>query len=232
MPFTIGSTLIFDMQKIQMKLDNFFSFLVPRDHKFFPLFVELANNLVEISGLLVEIAEETETSESEKKIVRVKELKLNGDQINRNLLRELNRTYITPLDRGDIHNLISMLNDIADDIYAATKRIHCYRIHRFPEAFIMVANLIHTAIQEIYHVLNNVHTINDFKFHTLSYMKIGDMESKVDDICRDHLALLFDQDFNTIDLIKKRDIMINLEKAINKCDKISKIFSTLMIKMN
>lgn len=215
-----------------MKLDNFFSFLVPRDHKFFPLFIELAHNLVEISGLLVEIVEETETSESLKKIVRVKELKLNGDHINRNLLRELNRTYITPLDREDIHDLFRMLNDVADDIYAATKRIHCYKIYSFPEEFVLVANLIHTSIREIDHVLNNVHSIRDFKNHILSYRKIGDMESKVDDIYRDYLALLFEQETNTIDLIKKRDIMINLEKAINKCDKISKIFSALMIKMS
>lgn len=215
-----------------MKLDKFFSFLVPRKHKFFPLFVELANNLVEISGLLVEIVRETETSESLNKVARVKELKLNGDHINRKLLRELSSTFITPLDREDIFDLISMLNDVADDIYAATKRIHCYKIYIFPEEFVRVANLIHTTIQEIYHVLNNVHSNRDFKNHSLSYWKIKEMEGKVDDIYRDYLSLLFEQEVNTIDLIKQRDIMINLEKAINKCDKISKIFSTLMIKMS
>lgn len=219
-----------------LKRPNFknfgFSFLAPKGSKIFPLFVKLVANLVEISSLLVEIVKETEVFESQKKIRRVNEFKLNVDIISRNILSELNRTFITPLDREDIHDLIIMLQGVSDDICAATKRIHGYRIYSFPEEFVMIGTLIHTTILEIYHVLENVHSSRDFKNHSSSYKIIGEMESKADDIYHDYLVMLFAGEHDTIDLIKKRDVMVNLEKAIDKCNDISKIFSSLMIKMS
>jgi hypothetical protein len=215
-----------------MKIDRIFSFLVPKDRKFFPLFVETANNLVFASDLLVKLVSETDLVKIEELIKKIKEAELIGDAITRRLLQELNGTFITPFDREDIHELINTMDDVVDYIYSASKRVHFYKLSSFPVEFLWIAELIHEANKEIQFILSHVNSINDFKEHKGSCKKIRQMESKVDDIYQEYLARLFDEEVNAIDLIKKRDILTTLEKAIDKCDDISNIFSSLIVKMS
>jgi len=215
-----------------MKIDRIFSFLVPKDRKFFPLFVETANNLVFASDLLVKLVSETDRVKIEELIVKIKEAELAGDEITRRLLGELNGTFITPFDREDIHDLINTMDDVVDYIYSASKRAHFYKLSSFPIEFLWIAELIHDANKEIQLILSNVHSVNDFKKYKGSCEKIREMEGKVDDIYQEYLAMLFDEEVNAIDLIKKRDILTTLEKAIDKCDDISNIFSSLIVKMS
>lgn len=214
-----------------MKLDKIFGFLVPKDRKFFPLFNDAADNLVLASELLVKLVRETDLTARQELIKQIRDVEHIGDDITRKLLFELNGTFITPFDREDIHDLINKIDDVVDYIHAASKRIHFYKLTSFPEEFVWIADLIHSSNKEIQTVLRNVRSVNDFKNHVGSCEKISEMESKVDDIYQEYLAMLFDQEANAIDLIKKRDILTTLEKAIDKCDDISNIFSTLIIKM-
>jgi uncharacterized protein Yka (UPF0111/DUF47 family) len=96
---------------------------------------------------------------------------------------------------------------------------------------VLIADLIHSANKEIQLVLRSVKNVNDFKTHTASCEKISEMETEVDDIYQSYLANLFEHEVNAIDLIKKRDILTALEKAIDKCDDVANVFSTLAVKM-
>ena len=215
-----------------MKIDRIFSFLVPKDRKFFPLFVEAANNLVSTSDLLVMLMSETDKAKIPELIEKIKGAEHIGDAITRRLLNELNGTFITPFDREDIHDLINTMDDVVDFIFSASKRIHLYKLNALPEEFLQVAVIIQAASKEIHYILSRVHSINDFKNYNESCAKIREMESQVDDIYQQYLALLFEEEANAIDLIKKRDILTTLEKAIDKCDDISNIFSSLIVKMS
>jgi len=214
-----------------MKFDKIFSFLVPKDHKFFPLFLLAADNLVYTSELLIELFKQRELDKRQTLILQINEAKLTGVSITHKLIAELNHSFITPFDREDIHDLTYALDGIVDHIYSASKRISRYKLPAFPEEFVRMAELIHSSNKEIQLILHNVHTINDFQKHIDSCNKIGEMESQVDDLYQEYLALLFDQETNVVDLIKKRDIVSSLEKAIDKCDEISGIFITIIVKM-
>jgi uncharacterized protein len=214
-----------------MKLDKIFSFLVPKDRKFFPLFNEAADNLVLASELLIKLIREADLAKRLDYMKAIKDVEHIGDDITRKLMDELNGTFITPFDREDIHELVSQMDGIVDYINAASKRIHFYKLSTFPEEFVMIADLIHTANKEIQMVLRNVKTVNDFHLYTASCEKISEMESQVDDIYQSYLANLFENEINAIDLIRKRDILTALEKAIDKCDDVANVFSTLTVKM-
>jgi len=215
-----------------MKIDRIFSFLVPKDRKFFPLFVEAADNLVGAAELLAKLVREGDLSKRQELIREIKEVEHLGDNITRRLILELNGTFITPFDREDIHDLINTMDDVVDYIYAAAKRMHHYKLTLFPEEFVWISDCILFSNKEIQHILRSVHSIGDFKKHQEACKNIREMESKVDDIYQEFLAKLFEQEANAIDLIKKRDILTTLEKAIDKCDDVSNIFSTLIIKMS
>jgi uncharacterized protein len=214
-----------------MKLDKIFSFLVPKDHKFFPLFNKAADNLVLASELLIKLIRETDLNKRLEYTKTIKEVEHTGDRITRKIIDELNGTFITPFEREDIHELAIKMDGIIDYINATSKRIHFYKLSTFPEEFILVADLIHTANKEIQMVLQKVNSVNDFKLFSESYEKISEIESQVDDIYQSYMANLFENEFNAIDLILKRDILSALEKAINRCEYVSKIFATLVVKM-
>ncbi len=214
-----------------MKLDTIFGFLVPKDRKFFPLFNEAADNLVLASELLIKLIREADLEKRQEYMKQIKDAEHKGDDLTRTLMDELNGTFITPFDREDIHELISTMDGVVDYINAASKRIHFYKLSTFPKEFVLIADIIHSANKEIQMVLRSVKNVNDFKHHTASCQKISEMESEVDDIYQNYLANLFENEVNAIDLIKKRDILTALEKAIDKCDDVGNVFSTLTVKM-
>lgn len=214
-----------------MKLDRIFSFLVPKDRKFFPLFMKASDNMVVASDLLVQLVRTSDLSARNELIKQIKGIEHIGDDLTRTMLVELNGTFITPFDREDIHELINTIDDVVDYIYAASKRIHYYKLAFFPKEFQQIADLIHAATKEIQYILSHVNSVNDFAKHSDSCSRIREKEGQVDDIYQEYLSFLFDQEANAMDLIKKRDILTTLEKAIDKCDDISNIFTALIVKM-
>jgi len=214
-----------------MKLDSIFSYLVPKDRKFFPLFLKVADNLILASELLIKLIQETENGQRLGYIKAIKEAEIAGDILTKTLMDELNATFITPFEREDIHALVDKMDSIVDLIHSASKRIYIYNVSIFPKEFLQIATMINMAVKEIHMVLRNVKNVNDFKLYINSCNKLSDMETEVDDIYQSYLANLFENEINAIELIKKRDILTALEKAIDKCDEVGKIFSTLIVKM-
>ncbi len=214
-----------------MQIDNIFGFLVPKDRKFFPLFNECADNIVATSELLVTLLKENDREKIASLVKKIKEAEHKGDDITMNLLKELNGTFITPFDREDMHELITTMDSVVDYINVTAKRIDFYKLAVFPDQFLDIAKLILSASLEIQNVLRNVKKVNDFKHYIASYRKISVMESQVDDIYHQFISHLFENEVNAIDLIKKRDVLTALEKTIDKCEDIAKLFSTLVVKI-
>lgn len=215
-----------------MNLDKFFGFLVPKDRKFFPLFNQAADNLVLASELLVKLMGENDLVQREVYIKRIKEAEHEGDDITRKLVNELNGTFITPFDREDIHQLISTIDDVIDYIHKSSTRMHFYKLPAFPEEFVKIADYIHLANKEIQLVLRNVNSASDFLKFTDSCTRIDVYESEVDYLYQEYLSNLFELETNAINLIKKRDILASLEKAIDKCNDVANVFSSIIVKIS
>lgn len=215
-----------------MNLDKIFGFLVPKDRKFFPLFNEAADNLVVASELLIKLMGENDLVQREVYIKLIKEAEHKGDDITHALLVELNGTFITPFDREDIHQLISTMDDVVDYIHTASTRVHFYKLPIFPDEFVKIADYIHAANKEIQMVLRSVHSASDFLKFSSSCAVISEYESEVDYLYQEYLSNLFELETNAIDLIKKRDILASLEKAIDKCDDVANVFSSIIVKIS
>lgn len=215
-----------------MKLDRIFGFLVPKDRKFFPLFIQAAENMVLTSELLVKLIRENDIEKREEYIAAIKETEHIGDNITRDLMDELNATFITPFDREDIHELSQTMDSVVDYIHTTSKRIHFYKVVTTPKEFVTIADLIHEANKEILTVVRAMKDVGGMMKHKQACIRISEIESDVDDIYQAYLADLFENETNAIDLIKKRDILASLEKAIDKCDDVANVFSGIMVKMS
>jgi len=215
-----------------MILDKIFGFLVPKDRKFFPMFNEAADNLVYASELLGKLIRENDLQKREEYKLLIKQAEHIGDTITRNLLDELNGTFITPFEREDIHELITTIDDVVDYIFTTSMRIYFFKLESHPEVFVKISDLIHASTLEIQKVLRGVKHATDFQKYIDSCEKIDAYESEVDYMYQEYLSNLFELETNAINLIKKRDILAALEKAIDKCDDVANVFSAIRVKIS
>lgn len=214
-----------------MRLKEIFGFLIPEDRKFFPLFSDAADSLVLSSELLIKLVREHDLGKRLDYLQQIKNAEQASDDITRALVQELDGTLITPFDREDIHELINKMDDIVDYIYSVSTKINHYKLSEIPDGFIRIAHRIHSANKEIQVVLRGVRKANDFKKHVKCNENIREFKSQVEDIYQQYLSELFEQEVNAIELIKKRDILITLEKAIETCEDVGNIFASLIVKM-
>jgi hypothetical protein len=214
-----------------MKLDKVFSFLAPREGKFYPLFKDASANLIVGAELLVEFMNEPSTEKRESLGKKIKEAELVGDQIAKNLYKALSGTFITPFDREDIFDLIHATDSVLDLMHSATKQAHLYKLREIPAEFSEMAEVIRDASIEINTAFNGLRDVLNLSKYKDNCRKIGDLEEHADDINHRYLAKLFQEETDAIELIRKKDVLAALEKAVDRCDDVADILSSVIIKI-
>ena len=214
-----------------MKLDKIFSYLAPKEGKFYPLFKDASANLIIGAELLVDFMNEPSPEKREALSNKIKETELVGDQIARNLYKALNGTFITPFDREDIFDLIHATDSVLDLIHGASKQTHLYKLAEIPSEFREMADVIRKASIEINTAFNGLRDVLNLAKYKDNCHRIGELEEQADDINHRYLAKLFQEEQDAIELIKKKDILAALEKAVDRCDDVSDILSSVIIKI-
>lgn len=214
-----------------MKLDKVFSFLAPREGKFYPLFKEASANLIVGAELLVEFMNEPSPEKREALGHKIKESELVGDQIAKNLYKALSGTFITPFDREDIFDLIHATDSILDLIYGAAKEAYLYKVKDIPQEFREMADAVHRASIEINTAFNGLRDVLNLSKYRDNCHRISEIEEHADDINHRYLAKLFEEETDAIELIKKKDVLAALEKAVDRCDDVADILSSVIIKI-
>ena len=214
-----------------MKLDKIFSYLAPKEGKFYPLFKDASANLIIGAELLVELMNEPSPEKREILGNKIKEAELVGDQIAKNLYKALSSTFITPFDREDIFELIHATDSVLDLMHGAAKQIHLYKLREIPNEFREMADTIRLASIEINTAFNGLRDVLNLSKYKDNCHRIGEIEEQADDINHRYLAKLFQEEKDAIELIKKKDILAALEKAVDRCDDVSDILSSVIIKI-
>ncbi len=214
-----------------MKLDKIFSYLAPKEGKFYPLFKDASANLIIGAELLVDFMNEPSPEKREALSSKIKETELVGDQIARNLYKALSGTFITPFDREDIFELIHATDSVLDLIHGASKQTHLYKLNDIPSEFREMADVIRKASIEINTAFNGLRDVLNLSKYKDNCHRIGELEEHADDINHRYLAKLFQEEKDAIELIKKKDILAALEKAVDRCDDVADILSSVIIKI-
>jgi hypothetical protein len=213
-----------------MKLDKIFQVLVPKDKKFYPLFCQASANLVECAQVFNELLLAKNEETRDELVKKVKKLEKAGDKITSTIFDQLNSTFITPFDREDIHKLTTRIDSVVDLINTSARRIQLYKLLDIPPVFLKMSDLLILSAKEIDTItigLKDIHSISKFKDNCL---QIGEWENESDVLNYSFLSEIFDNETNAISLIKKRDILNSLEKAMDKCEDVSDVFQTIIVK--
>jgi len=200
----------------------------PKDNKFFDLFRRDAANLREGALALQELVDNYE--DVEKKYERIKEIEHQGDNITHEIFTKLRETFITPLEREDIHGLASGLDDVLDCIEGVASRMCYFKLARpTPEARKLVG-IISQAVEQIFEAIDNLETLG----HCHAFCKqINILEYEADVICREAIADLFEktEKIEEIkDLIKPKEIYTRLEVAADRCEDVANVIESIIVK--
>ena len=201
--------------------------LIPKEESFFDLFEQMAEILRRSAGVLVEATERLETlPESAKRLER---LEHDGDQITHELMTRLNRTFLTPIDREDIHELATALDDVLDLIEAVTERFILYKVTALLPAATQLAQVIQQQVNEIHRVMPKLRHLRHEPIME-HCIEINRLENAGDRLLRDAMGGLFEGMPDPITVIKWRDIYTLLESATDKCEDVANVIEGLVLK--
>ena len=202
--------------------------LFPRDEKFFEMLERASKNLYQGGKAFKDLLENY--SNIEEKVKNIKDIEHEGDIITHEIFDKLNRTFITPIDREDIHQITSEVDDVMDFILATADRLMLYKIkHPTPES-IKLTDVLITAIEAMGKAVNSLKDSKRTR-RTLDYcVEINRLENEGDNLHKAVIADLFSDHKDVLEIIKWRDIYDHLESAIDMCEDVADTIEGIVVK--
>lgn len=197
----------------------------PRDEKFFDLFEQAAGNIRAGAEALAQLFEAGGNDPAA--VRKVEDLEHQGDRITHEIIRKLHRSFITPIDREDIHNLTSALDDCLDLIWAVAARTSLFKIGETPPEARRLARLI---VDSCGQLVKAVHSLRGMRDVIPSCVEINRLENEADDLARDAIARLFEGAHSPIDVIKWKEIYETMETATDRCEDAANILEGIYLK--
>lgn len=212
-------------------MSGILSYFLPKDKVFYSLFEEASDNLQAIAKKLVQVVHEPEFNKRASLITEMEEIEHKNDEITHKIFIELGKNFITPFDREDIHSLASALDDIADYIYSAAKKINFYKIDPISDQGIQkTAEAINEAVKAVKSAVTELRNLKNTEKIIECVIKINSIENNADDIFDMSIERLFESDVDAKELIKRREIYQVMETATDKCEDAGNVIESIVVK--
>lgn len=211
--------------------NSFFSRFTPKEPKFFPLLKQLSEILSASSSILVESLRHDSPTERANYYKLIKDREREGDKLTHLIFDELGTTFITPFDREDIHDLASSIDDVIDGINSSAKRITIYNPCPISDSGKELSLLIQQEAHYISKAMDELETFRKKPTTLRDYCtKLHDIENQADDVYELFITKLFEEEKDSIELIKIKEIMHELEKTTDAAEHVGKILRNLIVK--
>jgi len=199
--------------------------LVPKDRVFFDLFSEGGQNTLLAAKLLRDMLEKWPDEEGLSRDILKAEQE--GDRITHDIIQRLNTTFVTPIDREDIHTLATQLDDVVDEIEETADFMGLYRIEAPMDQALALAEVLVKCCEQLYSLLQHLRGFKDLDNY---WIEIHRLENDGDRIYRDAVASLFSNGIDPMVVIRWRDIFLRLERAIDATETSASIVEGIVIK--
>jgi predicted phosphate transport protein (TIGR00153 family) len=215
-----------------MSIDKFLKFFVPKDHSFFPLFEKDAHNLVRATELLMDLMGSSTDQDHDRIHKEITDIEHIGDEITNRTYIQLNKSFITPFDREDIHQLTAHIDDVVDTINGISRRIWLYKPKKMIPIYIEIAKLINEGAKEIE---SAIHCLNDPVANkekiSLACERVTRIEHEADELYYKGVSELFEKEEDTKELLKNNKILELLERCVDEEEDVTDTLKAILIKM-
>jgi predicted phosphate transport protein (TIGR00153 family) len=201
--------------------------LIPHDKIYFDLFEKQAEVLKEAAWQLVALTEDF-TNVKEKRH-EIEKLEHKGDQITHDIYKQLNTSFITPIDPEEISSLASALDEVLDYIDGATEKMYYYNIGATDAHMLELAKIIHMSTTEIEGAVKGIRSLKDPRYIEERCIEVNRLENLADDVLAHAVTELFKTD-DAITIIKLKDIYEHLETATDYCEDVANVLSDIAIR--
>ena len=199
--------------------------LIPREESFFDLFEDMAVKVKEgADGLLDLLVDYTDL---DRKAGRIMDIEHEGDELTHEVMRRLNTTFVTPFDREDIYSLASNLDDILDNVEAAADLL---QLHKIAEPLPQMVGLARTLSQAAGKTAEAMPKLRNMKNMEEYWIEINRLENEGDRFYRRTIAELFSGDYKAMDVLKWKDIIEEIEGAIDRLEDVANTVESIVLK--
>ena len=206
------------------------SIFFPKEERFFYILHKMARAVCEGRDNFEKLIKNYDNATPLERKAMIKAVKssekLCDDNIHR-IISTLNKTFITPIDREDIHRLAVLLDDIMDYMEAIAVRLDLYRIKKLPRPVIPMTELIVSSIGEVERIVYNLRNMKRIQQHTV---KIHTLENQADSLLNESVAELFNKNYKPVDIIKFKELYEWLETITDRCEDVADVVESIVIK--
>lgn len=205
-----------------------FNFLKKNDGNFYQWFEDAANNTLQAATALRDLCYNYRNPQEA--VNRLHEFEHRGDEIGHRIYEQLNKSFVTPMDREDIIKLYSAIDDMTDFVHSAADMMAVYTVDSVPPTAQQLADCIVSCAEEVVKAVPHLRKRNELPLIQPSVIQINSLENKADDLLRAGLVELFARPEDVIHIIKWRDIYGEMEEATDKAEDIADVLRGLVIK--
>jgi len=201
--------------------------IFPKEIDFFEIFDKAASNLTKATSLLVSLMENFDNLEARAK--EIYEVEQDGDMLTHDIMKKLNRTFITPIDREDIHALASRMDDILDLVWGGVDRMIVFKIAEPTPQAVELAKDLHQTTEVLQKTIKELRAKN-YSHVQEHCIEINRLENRIDRTFRDALGKLFDDMKDPLLIIKWKEIYEHLENASDRCEDVANVLEGIVLK--
>jgi hypothetical protein len=169
----------------------------------------------------------TDFADPESEASKIRQHEHEGDEITHQIMRAANTSFVTPFDREDIHKLASILDDILDSIEAVADLLVLHHIEKPLPQMRQLADVLARAADQLSAGIDNLKSLQELEAYTV---EINRLENEGDRVYRKTVAALFSGDYKAMDVLKWKDIVDQLEGAIDACEDAADVIESIVLK--
>jgi len=203
------------------------SWLIPQEKHFFDMIEKQSKNVLDGVDALVDMLKRYE--DLDKKREKIKEKENEGDKMVHDIHAELNKTFITPIDREDICKLTSSLDDILDNLEAVAERLVLYKIKKPPKYMLEFALTLQKTAHNVHEAISRLRNFKDATQIKNFCKEVNTLENEGDTLLRKAMAELFNGK-DAVEIIKIKELYDDMESAIDRCEDVADVLGDILVK--
>ena len=204
-----------------------FGRLMPRQGRFFELFNEHAEQLVQGAQELATLI--SSGDDVERRAYNIESIEKRGDKIALTAIELLHRTFITPLDRDDIHTLVSKMDDILDVMEDTSQSIYAYDVRSITPEAVRLAELCVACVDKVKAAVGMLSNMDNAKAIMVVCQDIDRLESEADHVMRAAMAKLFRDEPDVRQVLKMRSVYEMLETVTDRCEDVANVIQGIVL---
>jgi uncharacterized protein len=206
---------------------KFLSWFIPQEKQFFDMIDKQSRNVVKGVTKLEDMLKNYEDLDAKKKAI--KKIESDGDKMVHDIHEEINKTFITPIDREDLTTIVSALDDILDITEDVSERLILYEIKEPPKYMVEFAVTLRKASENVNKAISLIRDFKNVKKINAYIREIHTLENHGDALLRDAMVDLF-KNRTPVEIIKMKELYDSLEHGIDKCEDAADVIGDILVK--